>query len=96
MKIKAVIAALRSQAGYFDVRAEMRAVDSLGPLARRMFNESPRELSVKDIVADYRSLRPRVRYLCKPRNDAAFAKWLANKYRLMAGHDIDSGVERRR
>jgi hypothetical protein len=77
---------VRSQAGYRDVREEMAAVDKLGPLARALFNECPRELSAKDITAAYLSMY-RVRDLRAPRNDKKFAAWLREQYRLRTGHD---------
>jgi hypothetical protein len=77
---------VRSQAGYTDVRAEMAAVDKLGPLARALFNESPRELSAKDITAAYLRMY-RVKNLRAPRNDKKFAAWLREQYRLRTGHD---------
>jgi hypothetical protein len=77
---------VRSQAGYRDVREEMRTVDKLGPLARALFNECPRELSAKDITRDYLSTR-RIKDLSSPRNDKKFAAWLRAEYKRLAGHD---------
>jgi len=82
----------RSQHGYFDVREEMEAVDSMGPLARALFNNAPREMSAKDIVALYKAGR-RIN-LRDPKQDAKFAKWVAANYRKMAGHNVDDSVRR--
>lgn len=77
---------VRSQAGYADVRAEMAAVDRLGPLTRALFNEAPRELSAKDITKLFLSTR-RIKNLRAPRNDKKFAAWLREQYRLRTGDD---------
>jgi hypothetical protein len=83
----------RSQHGYTDIDEEMETIDSLGPLARALFNDAPRELSAKSIVEQY--VNGKRINLRNPKSDAKFARWLASTYRVAAGHDINDGVRRR-
>jgi hypothetical protein len=83
----------RSQHGYTDIEEEMHTIDQLGPLARQLFNDAPRELSALDIVDQYKDGR-RLK-MSAAKNDKAFAAWLTHNYRWMAGHPITDGVKRR-
>jgi hypothetical protein len=77
----------RSQQGYLDIPDEMRAVDSVGPLARKAFNEAPREISAKGITATYKASR--IVDLLDSKQDQLFADWIAREYRRHAGHSIN-------
>lgn len=83
-----------SQHGHEDVQLEMLTIDSIGPLARALFNDALRELSAKNIIRDYK--RGRKIDLINAEADIEFANWLSDKYQQNAGHDISDGVRRRK